>query len=257
MFDQNTSRRVDRIYQSPDVVAQRQEVIEALALAAGERVLDIGSGPGLLALEMAVKVGPKGRVLGVDLSSAMIELAKSRAGGHAHIGFEPGDALNLPAADGAFDVVVSTQVLEYVENVTGALQEIHRVLRRGGRTLILDTDYDSLVLNSLDTALTRRVLEAWDGHFVHAHLPQTLSRELKAAGFVIDRRAAVPMFNPEFEDDTYAKSLLDLMARFAAKRNAITEEEARRWLGDFATLGEQGTFFFSLNRYMFLASRPG
>jgi hypothetical protein len=108
-----------------------------------------------------------------------------------------------------------------------------------------------------DPALTRRVLEAWDGHFVHAHLPQTLSRELKAVGFVIDRRAVVPMFNAEFEDDTYAKGLLDLMARFAAKRKAIAEEEARRWLEDFATLGEQGTFFFSLNRYMFLASRPG
>jgi arsenite methyltransferase len=56
-FDEETSRKVEALYRTPDVVAQRSRVLKALGLTEGERVLDIGSGPGLLANEMAVLVG--------------------------------------------------------------------------------------------------------------------------------------------------------------------------------------------------------
>ena len=55
-FDEETSRKVEAVYQTPDVVAQRRRVLKALELRTGEQVLDIGSGPGLLAYEMAVCV---------------------------------------------------------------------------------------------------------------------------------------------------------------------------------------------------------
>jgi hypothetical protein len=59
--------------------------------------------------------------------------------------------------------------------------------------------YGSLVIHTEDTARMARVLGAWDQHFVHANLPRTLSRQLRRAGFVIRRRASIPMFNPECE----------------------------------------------------------
>ena len=71
MFDTEASRRVEAIYITPDVVAQRRDVLQALALRTGERVLDIGSGPALLAADMGVAVGPSGRVLGIDSGSPM------------------------------------------------------------------------------------------------------------------------------------------------------------------------------------------
>jgi 2-polyprenyl-3-methyl-5-hydroxy-6-metoxy-1,4-benzoquinol methylase len=63
-FDEENSRKVESLYLTPDVVAQRHQVLKALALREGERVLDIGSGPGLLANEMAALVGRGGRVCG-------------------------------------------------------------------------------------------------------------------------------------------------------------------------------------------------
>ena len=63
------------------------------------------------------------------------------------------------------------------------------------------------------------------------------------------------MFNPEFEDNTYGKGLLAMMASFAAGRNGVTPSEAAAWFAEFAALGREGNFFFSLNRYLFVADK--
>jgi hypothetical protein len=66
---------------------------------------------------------------------------------------------------------------------------------------------------------------------------------------------AIPMFNPEFADNTYAKGMLTMMASFAVGRHGISQAEADAWYAEFAALGKQGTFFFSLNRYLFVAEK--
>jgi hypothetical protein len=64
------------------------------------------------------------------------------------------------------------------------------------------------------------------------------------------------MLNTEYHDDTYGKGLLGIMSSFAAGRGGVTQEEADAWLAEFSELGEQGRFFFSLNRYLFVADKP-
>ncbi len=66
---------------------------------------------------------------------------------------------------------------------------------------------------------------------------------------------AFPMFNPEFEDDTYGKGMLTMMASFAVGRKGVSQSEADAWLAEFTTLHNQGAFFFSLNRYLFVADK--
>jgi len=75
-FDEEASRRLEAIYVTPDVVAQRREFLGALELRPGERVLDIGSGPGFLAVDMGVAVGPSGQVIGIDTSDSMIAIVR-------------------------------------------------------------------------------------------------------------------------------------------------------------------------------------
>src|SRR5580658_316047 len=77
-FDEEMSRRIEALYVTPEVVAQRERVLQVLNLAPGENVLDIGSGPGLLASEMAQTVGPHGRVSGIDVSRSMVAMATRR-----------------------------------------------------------------------------------------------------------------------------------------------------------------------------------
>jgi len=253
-FDDKMSRTIEAIYLTPDVVEQRRRVLEALRLAAGESVLDIGSGPGLLAHAMAEAVGPQGRVCGIDRSEAMVAMSRRRCVEQPWTEFERADANSLPYPDASFDAAVSTQVYEYVRDISAALAELRRVLRPGGRAVILDTDYGSLVIHTEDAARMARVLCAWDAHFVHSDLPRKLSRELRAAGFAVSDRLAIPMFNPEFQDNTYGKGMLEMMASFAVGRG-VPQSEADAWFAEFTALGERGEFFFSLNRYLFVAEK--
>ena len=102
----------------------------------------------------------------------------------------------------------------------------------------------------------KRVLRAWDEHFVHPRLPRTLSFELRNAGFTVEERDVIPLFNPEYRDDTYSKPTLEIIASFVAGRQGISPEEARAWHDEFEELSSRGQYFFSINRYVFLVSRP-
>lgn len=255
-FDEDASRRVESLYLTPDVVAQRCEILRALDLKQGERVLDIGSGPGLLAYDMASTVGPEGRVCGVDISEPMLAMSRKRCAQQDWVEFDLADVCKLPYADNSFDAAVSTQVYEYVHDIAGALAELLRVLRPGGRTAVLDTDYDSLVMYSENPNRMERILSAWDEHFVHAGLPRTLTSQLRDAGFVVSQRAVIPMFNPEYHSNTYSYHFIGIVASFAVGRQGITQDEADAWAGEFDELGKQGKYFFSLNRYLFVADKP-
>ena len=255
-FDEQMSRKVEALYLTPDVVAQRSQVLRALQVVAGEHVLDIGSGPGLLAYDIATAVGRKGRVCGMDASSVMVAMSSKRCAEQPWAEFKTANAAQLPYPDNSFDAAVSTQVYEYLADVPAALRELHRVLRPGGRAVVLDTDYGSLVIHTENKTRMGRVLAAWDEHFAHATLPRTLSRQLRDAGFAVRERIAVPMFNPEFEDNTFAKGMLAMMASFVPGRQGVSQSEADAWFAEFAALGEQGKFFFSINRYLFVADKP-
>ncbi len=253
-FDDAASRQVEKTYTTPDIVEQRRVVRRVLALRPGESVLDIGVGPGLLAVEMAAEVGAAGRVCGIDVSESMLAIARSRAEvpGGATVALGPGDANHVPYPDGTFDAVVSTQVFEYVGDVAGALAEVRRVLRPGGRILLLDTDWDSVVWRSGDDDRMARVLAAFEHHAADPRLPRTLKGSLERAGFDVARPQVVPMFNVGFDPATYSAGLLQIIAGYVVGRDGVTADEAAAWAADLRALGPG--YFFSLNRYLFCAT---
>ncbi len=252
-FDETASRRLLKTYLTPDIVAQRGLVREAVAPRPGERVLDIGSGPGLLAAELAAAVGPEGAVEGVDVSDSMLAIAREQPRGPASapMRFSAADALSLPFAADSFDAAVCTQVYEYVVDIAAALAEARRVLRPAGRIVILDTDWDSVVWHCTDRELMRKVMTAWDEHLADPYLPRILPRALADAGFGETRTEVIPMFNRGYHTATFSAGLLEMIARFVAGHGGVTEAEADAWARDLRGLGED--YFFSLNRYLFVA----
>jgi arsenite methyltransferase len=258
VFDAEASRKLDAVYQTPDVVAQRRAVLGALGLRPGERVVDVGAGPGLLVAEMAEQVGPAGHVTGLDIADSMVRIAQRRCAQEpirSRTTIVQGDAIALPFCDEAFDAAVSTQVYEYVADIGAALKELHRVLRPGGRALILDTDWDSVVWYAHDRARMRRILAAWNERFADPYLPRTLTRRLRDVGFEVHHRDVLVLFNPEYNPDTYSLTNGQIMADFVVGRQGLTREDVEAWLQDLEQLGREGSYFFSLNRYLFLIDR--
>jgi demethylmenaquinone methyltransferase/2-methoxy-6-polyprenyl-1,4-benzoquinol methylase len=118
----------------------RERAGELTELAAGGTALDVCCGTGDLALELAGRVGPEGTVVGCDFSERMLDLARAKAAsrGAANVRFEWADALDLPYPDGSFDAATVGFGARNLADLDQGLRELARVLRRGGRLVILE-----------------------------------------------------------------------------------------------------------------------
>jgi len=196
-----------------------QERLARAALHAGERVLDVACGTGIVARLAAQRVGPSGAIMGVDLNAAMLETARTQtppAG--APVEWRDGEAHALPCADATFDVVCCQQGLQFFPAKTHALREMHRVLGPGGR-LVLSV-WRSLPYNPYGRALAdamechvgtaagngmrapygfgemeplRTLLTAagfWD---IHIHIVVLTMRHPTPAEFIAGQLAATPL----------------------------------------------------------------
>ena len=254
-FDDETSRRIEAVYLTPDVSQQREKVLAMLAPRAGEKALDIGCGPGLTTLALAERVGAAGHVTGVDIAEPMLALARRRCAATPQVEFALSDICAMPYADACFDIALASQVYEYVETIDASLAELARVVRPGGRVLLVDTDWESCVWASADDARMRRVIDTWNQHIPHPQLPRTLRQRMQRAGFTNVRVEIVPILNLKYDPNTYSVGMMKVIGAFAAGRNGLTQQDIDDWHADAKAMGEQDAYFFSLNRYVYFADR--
>jgi demethylmenaquinone methyltransferase/2-methoxy-6-polyprenyl-1,4-benzoquinol methylase len=125
----------------------RERAVDVARLAPGARVLDVATGTGDLALEVARRLAPGGEVVGSDFSEGMLARARAKAAGGAAAGavpdgvqlrFEQGDALRLPYADDSFDAATAGFGVRNFSDLGRGLAEMARVVRPGGRVVVLE-----------------------------------------------------------------------------------------------------------------------
>ena len=254
-FDAATAKALERAYHKRDMLRRRRHVRDALAAAEGERILDIGCGPGFYVRELLDVVGPTGSIVGVDASPDMLGLARQRCEGHGNVVFLDGNATALPVDDGDFDAALCVQVMEYVPDPSAALAEIHRALRPGGRALIWDVDWGTAWWHTADPDRMRRVLSAWDEHLVHPSLPRRLGAYLRAAGFVDVAVAGHSFATVDYDDESFAVLMLGMAADFVPGRGGVTGDEAAAWMAEQRDLAERGEFFFEGTQFCFTARK--
>lgn len=149
--DRRGARRYDRIAAHPWLLglvyaatfhgcerAVRRASRDALGLCPGDRVLELGCGPGNSLAALADQVGPTGRVVAVDYSAGMVDRARDRAAGRPNVDVVRADATRPPVADGAFDAVYAAMSLSATADPAAAVAGGRAALRPGGRLVVLD-----------------------------------------------------------------------------------------------------------------------
>lgn len=237
------------------MVQVRQAVIEALSPPADGHILDVGTGPGLLAIDLAAQVGPAGAVTALDDSPSMCAVARAQvvaATVQDTVTVIEADAAQLPLEAHSVDGAVVVQVLEHVRDVAGVLGEAARVLRRGGRIVVVDTDWRSCVWASDDEDRMQRVLGVWRQHFRHPSLPARLPGLLEAAGFTVSGIAPVPILELGHPGDSFHQGMIGAIAA-AAEHGGIAAADVEGWKREVRR--RDAGRFFSLTRFLFVAER--
>ena len=172
----------------------RRRAAQLARIGRGGRALDVCCGTGALSALLKRRVGPEGSVSALDLTAAMIQVATTRVPG---VGFQVGDACQLPFADDSFDSCTMAFGLRNIDRRDVALQEMRRVLRPGGRAVILEFStvagplrfwyrlYNRFVIPRIATALLGRAgaYQYLTDSIASFPPPLVVSRWLREAGF--------------------------------------------------------------------------
>lgn len=228
------------------VRAWKRRAFAMLAVQPGHHVLDVGCGLGGDAVALAEQVGDDGRVVGVDNSEKLIVEARRRVDGSSlPVAYHVGDIYALPFAGDSFDGCRADRVFQHLDRPDDALVELIRVTKPGGRIVVGDPDWETLIVDAPQTAVTRTILNfvcdshrnAWMGRQVYAHF--------KAAGLADVEVAADTLL---FTDYAMADLTVALRTRVRQAQDArvITEHEAAEWLESLDEAAEAGRFFAAM-----------
>jgi arsenite methyltransferase len=151
-----------------------------IELLPGQTVLDLGSGGGIDVLLSAKRVGPSGKVYGLDMTDEMLALAREnrRKAGATNVEFLKGTIEEIPLPDQSVDVIISNCVINLSEDKDAVLREAFRVLRPGGRFAVSD-----VVIRGPVPSEIRRSMELWVGCVAGALEEEEYAAKLKGAGF--------------------------------------------------------------------------
>ena len=193
------------------------------SLREGEAVLDLGSGGGIDCFLAANKVGPRGRVIGVDMTAEMLHLARenARANGYANVEFRLGEIENLPLADESVDATISNCVINLSPDKERVFTEIFRVLKPGGRMMVSD-----IVLTGELSERVKASVAAYTGCIGGALKREEYLATIRKAGFC------------EVEIVAENGIPVDLWASFSVPQEepVVTREEIREALNAIASV---------------------
>jgi len=221
---------------------------ELMHVSRGQRVLDVGCGPGVDTLSLADEVGPTGRVVGLDRDQTMVHAAGERAetaGVSGWVWHQCGDARSLPFASDSFDACRSERLFQHLDRPIDALAEMVRVTRRGGWILAVDTDWGSLSIDHPEIDIERRLArvlpeKAVRNGYAGRHLFRWF-RQQRLVGISVEPMSVC------ITQLAVARQLagLDMVEPAALASGAVTRDELRRWHSGLALADAESVFFGS------------
>ena len=244
---------------TPTQARLRRRFLRFCRIAPGWRVVEVGSGSGVVARDLAALVGSRGHVTGIDRSRVVLAAARRRAREERldrRLEFRLGDAAVLPFRTGRFDCALAVTVLLHVARPQAMLRELVRVTRPGGVVALQDQDFGTQVLDHPDRELTRRIFEGVTARLYAEPLSgRTLVRRLVELG--LERVRLLADVYQVRRLDSFTHDLLERRATAAVEFGLVGAHAATRWLAQIERADAAGHFVFTLNYYGAAGTKPG
>src|SRR3990172_165971 len=250
----DASGEADRLIQvleeadlAPGWAELRHTWLDFSGVRPGDCVLDVGCGTGVVARDLVERVAERGKVVGVDPSERLIEVAVRRMEERSlkgRIEFRCADGAALPFPDGSFDLVVASAVFGHIPNGPGGLAEMVGGARPGGTVVAFDHDIDMIVINAADRDLTRRIVHAYcDRYFSSGWAGRELYGMFREAA--LEEIQVLPLTFTSTQFEPYWKRMVERLSTVAVKTGVVSEQEAGVWRGDLERKGHECRFFAS------------
>jgi len=249
--NEDTSRMADFLEERsgrPDQVQINRAVKEVLALQAGERLLDIGTGTGVISRMAAPDITPDGFVVGLDISPEFINVASQLTAVEnltAFIRYIVGNSEDLPFPDETFDAATAVRLLLHVNHPRDVVAEMVRIARPGGRVILADWDFETVAVDHSNRDLTRRLLNwrtdhhggnNWSGRQLLGHACSTGLKNITSTTVVTIATG---------EEAALTQSLWRA-AEVALQDGCISKEEHKTWIDELKERISNGCFFASI-----------
>ena len=238
---QSIVRYLERSREVSDIQVLKKLSYILMEAQAGKCLLDAGCGIGDDVRALAQIVGPQGRVVGIDKSQTLLDIARKGSEGVDLSGeFVLGDVSCLDIADSSFDGCRAERVLQHCDNPEQVLSEMVRLVRPGGCVVVVDVDYDSMITSLTNHALARKLTQAkcdvvrngWIGR----QLPGLFRRCRLADIRVFPTVLYYTDFDPE---DNYWEFLFTL----GHQLDILTADDIAEIKNDMQRLSERGEYF--------------
>ena len=237
---------LDKIIAMDQALAYKGHTYDLLHIQPGQHLLDVGCGAGDDVRAMAERVGAAGSVIGLDNSATMIHTAQERTSGvPLSVEFRLGNVMQLDFPTATFDGVRADRVLHHITGYEQAFAEMVRITRRHGRVVIFEPDFDGMIINAPDKAMTRQVIHTYTDRFAQGQCGRQLYQLYKAADLQEIALYPIPFLFTEVALAEQLIGLSTLISDMATSQPAKAEQLAR-WLDGVKQAGEEGAFFFML-----------
>lgn len=235
----------------PGVIRLRDWAMAALAPQAGETAVDVGSGTGAELRRLAAAVGDAGRAIGVEPHPGLRAVALERSAGTGAT-YVDAEATALPFDDASVDVIRCERVFQHLTDPAGAVREFARVLRPGGRVVVIDSDWGTAVQTPGDADVVRRLSEFRDAQSPNPHAGRHLLGQLVRAGLAVDPDIGATAVVPPTD------TLLVLVQKSldgAVLAGTVTEAEAAQLVAEIRAAHAAGEAFMAVTMFAVVGRR--